>query len=47
MKTYNYFYDNQPVLKSEFLSNVPEKWELDIKDGEYLYGYYHAIEREN
>jgi len=47
MKKYNYFYNGQPILKSQFLSVVPEDWEKDIdKNGEYSWGYYRAVERE-
>lgn len=47
MKKYNYFYDGQAIPKSQFLENVPENWEEDVDEyGEYSWGYYRAIERE-
>ena len=46
MKTYNYFYNNQPIPKSQFLAAVPEKWENEVENSEYSYGYYHAYEIE-
>jgi len=46
IKKYNYFYDNLPITKTQFIRNVPEHWESDVIDGEYSYGYYMAIEIE-
>ena len=46
MKTYNYFYNGQPIPKSQFLS-VPENWEEEVENGEYSWGYYRATEIEN
>lgn len=46
MKKYNYFYDNTPITKDQFLKAVPENWELDVVDGAYSLGYYRAIEIE-
>ena len=43
---YNYFYDGQAITKSQFLKAVPDNWEDDIKDGEYNWGSYRAIERK-
>jgi hypothetical protein len=43
MKKYNYFYDNTPITKNQFLLIVPENWEDEVKNGEYSYGYYNAI----
>lgn len=46
MKTYNYFYNGTPIQKSQFLLNVPEKWESEVTEyGEYCFGLYSAIER--
>ena len=45
MKTYNYFYNGTPITKMQFLKAVPENWEKEVKDGEYSYGYFRAIER--
>lgn len=47
MKTYNYYYNGRPIAKRQFLSVVPENWENEIKNGEYSYGYYKAVEIEN
>jgi hypothetical protein len=47
MKNYNYFYNGQPIPKSQFLSVVPENWENEVENGEYSWGYYRAIEIEN
>ena len=44
MKTYTYFYNKEPIQKSQFLSVVPKNWENDIKDGEYSNGNYKASE---
>lgn len=46
MKKYNYFYNGQPISKDQFISAVPKDWEKEVKNGEYSYGYYRAIERE-
>jgi hypothetical protein len=52
MKTYNYFYYGQAITRSEFINNVPENWEENIKNfneysyGGYNYGGYRAIEIE-
>jgi len=46
MTNYNYYYDNQPISKMQFLANVPVDWEKDVNElGEFTYGYYRAIER--
>lgn len=44
MKMYNYFYSGQPIPKQQFLKAVPENWKTEIKDGEFSWGYYQAIE---
>ena len=45
MKTYNYYFDKQPITKNQFLASVPKNWENDINNyGEYSYGYYRAVE---
>ena len=44
---YNYYYDGQPISAAAFREAVPEGWESEVKDGEYSYGYYRAIERES
>jgi len=46
MKTYNYYYGRQPIPKSQFTSAVPKEWEKDVKNGEYSWGYYKAVEIE-
>jgi hypothetical protein len=47
MKKYNYFYNGQPIIKSQFLASVPENWEDDLDEyGEYSNGYYRAIPRD-
>jgi hypothetical protein len=47
MKTYNYFYDGQPITKKQFLAAVPENWESEVDElGEYSYGYYRAVQRD-
>jgi len=49
MKQYNYFYNGQPIQKSQFLRVVPENWESEVENGEYSYswGYYRASEIES
>jgi hypothetical protein len=47
MKKYNYFYNGQPIPKDQFLAAVPEGWEKEVKNGEYSWGYYRAIENES
>lgn len=48
MKTYNYFYGGQAIPKQQFLGAVPEDWEKDVDEyGEYSYGYYRAVERDD
>ena len=50
MKKYNYYYDGQPIPKSQFLEAVPEDWGKDVNEfGEYSWGYYRAnlIEEDN
>jgi hypothetical protein len=42
---YNYFYNNNAIRKSDFLSNVPINWQLDVKFGMYSYGCYNAYEK--
>jgi hypothetical protein len=45
MKTYNYFYDKQPITKEEFEKNVPKNWQDEVNEfGQYSYGYYRATE---
>jgi len=46
MKKYNYYYDRIPITKEQFLLIVPKDWEDNVKDGEYSFGYYRAIEIE-
>ena len=46
MGKYNYFYNNRPISKSQFLQSVPENWEGEVELGEYSWGYYNAIEIE-
>ena len=46
MKAYNFFYNGQPIPKSQFLKAVPENWESEVEDGEYSWGYYRASEIE-
>jgi len=46
MKKYNYFYNQQAIPESQFLSAVPKDWENDVIAGESSWGYYRAIERE-
>jgi len=46
MKTYNYFYDGQPITKEQFEKNVPKDWQNELsKFGKYSYGYYTAKEK--
>ena len=45
MKTYNYYYNGQPITRSQFLQSVPDNWENELIDGEYSNGYYRAVER--
>jgi hypothetical protein len=45
MKTYSYYYNGQPITKSQFLQSVPDNWESEVIDGEYSSGYYRAVER--
>lgn len=47
MKKYNYYYCGTPITKNQFISNVPENWEIEVVDGEYSYGYYRASEIDN
>ena len=47
MKRYNYYYNGTPITKAQFLQSVPKDWEDEVKNGEYSYGYYRAIEVEN
>lgn len=47
MKAYNFFYNGQPIPKSQFLKAVPENWESEVEDGEYSWGYYRASEIED
>jgi hypothetical protein len=47
MKKYNYYYNGQSITKSEFEKRVPKNWNKKVnKLGEYSYGYYKAVERE-
>lgn len=46
MKKYNYFYNGQPIPKSQFLAAVPENWENEVENGEFSWGYYRATEIE-
>lgn len=46
MKNYNYFYNGTSITPEQFKRFVPEGWEQEVKDGQYSYGYYRAIERE-
>jgi hypothetical protein len=46
MKTFNYYYGNQPITKSEFERNVPENWQEQIENYEFSYGYFKAVERD-
>jgi hypothetical protein len=46
MKTFNYYYGNQPITKSEFERNVPENWREQIENYEFSYGYFKAVERD-
>jgi hypothetical protein len=47
MKTYNYFYYEQAIPKTEFTENVPENWSDETDEyGEYSYGGYRAVERD-
>jgi hypothetical protein len=46
MKKYNYFAFGVPCTKKEFTNMVPENWEQFVKDGEYYYGHYKAVEIE-
>lgn len=42
---YNYFYYNTPILRAQFVTNVPENWESEVdENGEYSYGGYRAVE---
>jgi len=44
MKTYNYYYNGQPIPKSQFLSIAPENWESNLDEyGEFSFGYYRAV----
>jgi hypothetical protein len=45
-KKYNYFYNGQPISKKMFLAAVPKNWEDEVKEMEYSYGYFRAIEIE-
>ena len=45
MKTYSYYYNGQPISKSQFMKSAPENWESEVIDGEYSFGYYRAVER--
>lgn len=42
---YNYFYYGQAIQKQQFIKEVPENWEEEVKDGEYSWGGYRAVER--
>jgi hypothetical protein len=44
MKKYNYFYNNTPITKKQFLMGVPNNWENEIENGIYYWGYYKAEE---
>lgn len=46
MKTYNYFYNRQPITKAQFLQAVPKNWESEVENVEYSWGYYRAVEKE-
>lgn len=46
MKKFAYYYDKMPISKLRFLMNVPDNWQDDLKEGNYSYGYYRAIEIE-
>ena len=47
MKKYNYFYNGQPITKSQFLSLAPENWENELNEyGEFSFGYYKAVQRD-
>jgi hypothetical protein len=45
MKTYSYYYNGQPISKSQFMKSAPENWESEVIDGEYSNGYYRAVQR--
>jgi hypothetical protein len=45
MKTYSYYYNEQPISKSQFMKSAPENWESEVIDGEYSNGYYRAVQR--
>ena len=47
MKSYIFFYNGQPIPKSQFSKAVPENWESEVEDGEYSWGYYRASEIED
>ena len=44
MKRYNFFYYGQPIPSANFLKQVPEKWEDEVKDRQYAYGGYRAFQ---
>jgi|688.fasta_scaffold2027973_2 hypothetical protein len=46
MKTFNYYYGNQAITKSQFESNVPDNWQEQIVNFEFSWGYYKAVERD-
>ncbi len=43
-KKYNYFYYGMPITRSEFLKEVPEKWEDWVINGYFSWGGYDAEE---
>ncbi len=45
MKTYNYYYNNEPITKAQLLEAVPENRESEVDEtGQYSWGHYRAIE---
>jgi len=45
MRKYYFYYCGKHITRIEFQDNVPHNWEELVKDYNYFYGYYHAIER--
>lgn len=44
--SFNYFYNNVPIQRAQFVESVPSSWENEINEyGEYSYGYYRAVEK--
>lgn len=46
MKEYNFFYEGRAITRKQFEASVPENWQDEVNDGEYLWGYYRASEIE-